>query len=198
VQQKGDKQMQNVELEIRERWFPNHEAIYTEHGDLKVLDWKQKGTIAYYIRYVFDGCRMYVSGDLGEAVFCFTEKADVHIQSQYSLGYFESKLEAYSEDRRDFNSEKAVKRLREWLNELKESGVEYDHDEMRELFEETRDCSSKEHWCHIVNSHDFISDLDPDYWEWMYDIGDEIPLRIQAYLIGLKMASEQLRKTNVA
>jgi hypothetical protein len=198
VQQKGDKEMQNVELEIRERWFLNHEAIYTELGDLKVLDWKQKGTIAYYIRYVFDGCRMYVSGDLGEAVFCFTEKADVHIQSQYSLSYFESKLEAYSEDRRDFNSEKAVKRLRGWLNELKESGVEYDHDEMRELFEEARNCSSKDYWCHIVNSYDFISDLDPDYWEWMYDIGDEIPLRIQAYLIGLKMASEQLRKTNVA
>jgi hypothetical protein len=187
------KKIIDVESEIREKWFPNHKATYTQHGDLKVLTWKKEGTISYYVRYVFDGPRMYISGDLGEAIFCFTETADVHVQSQYSLDYFESKLQAYHEERRDFDADKAVRRLRTWLNELKKNGVEYDHYEMKEFFDEVRECSSKDQLAYVINKYDFISDLEPDYWEWMYNIGDIIPLRIQAYLIGLKMASEQLK-----
>lgn len=177
---------------IRE-WFRNHKATYSQHGDLKVLTWKREGTITYSIRYVFDGGRMYVTGDLGEALFCFTELADVHIQSDYGLDYFESKLRAYHESRRHFNSDNAVKSLREWINRLKEREIEYDQYEMRELFEEARACSSTDEWAQIINSHhNFVSDLDCDYWEWMYGAGDEMPIRLQSYLIGLRMASEQL------
>ncbi|HBV97429.1 MAG: hypothetical protein JL50_08340 [Peptococcaceae bacterium BICA1-7] len=183
----------DTDREIREHWFKDHIATYTEQGEIKVLQWKKPGTICYYVRYVFDGCKMYVSGDLGEAVFCFTETAELHIQSRYDLDYFEGKLRAYDGDRRDFDNDKAVKRLREWLKELKEDGNGYDHDNMRELFERARECSRQDDWKFIVNDYsDFISELDQDYWDWMYGIGDEIPLRIQSYLIGLKMAAEQL------
>lgn len=181
------------EVRIRQHWFPNHKATYTEHGDLKVLTWKKDGTIAYSVRYVFDGGRMYVTGDLGEAAFCFTEKADLHVISQYSLDYFEEKMRAYHGKRRDFDSDQAVARLREWVKQLKENQVEYDHDEMRELFDKARSCSSTDEWAHAVNSqYEFVSDLDCDYWDWMYGIGDQIPIRLRGYLIGLKMAAEQL------
>jgi hypothetical protein len=183
----------NAESIIRNEWFSEHEATYTENGDFKVLTWKREGTRCYYIRYVFDGSRMYVTGDLGEALFCFTELAEVHTFSDYDLGYFEEKLRAYHEDRRSFNSDVAVSRLREWVNDLKKYGTNYDHDEMKDLFEQARGCSSRSEWAHIINSHDWISDLDIDHWEWTYSSGDEMPMRLQSYLIGLKMASEQLR-----
>lgn len=189
--------MKDYESHIRQHWFPEHIADYQEHGDFKVLVWKKPGTGMYYCRYVFDGSRMYVSGDIGEAVFWFTEEADLFNQCTYNLGYFERKLVAYGESRRDFDSDKAIKRLREWLNDLKEYGTEYDHDEMRSLFNECRDCSSKNEWEHILaNNSDWISEIDCDYWEWMYEIGDEIPWRIRGYLVGLKMAAEQLKNAS--
>lgn len=41
--------------------------------------------------------------------------------------------------------------------------------------------------------HEFIKELDYDFWEWIYDIGNETPWRIRGYLVGLQMASEQLK-----
>jgi len=49
----------------------------------------------------------------------------------------------------------------------------------------------------LIYRSDFIFELDQDYWEWIYNIGDVIPIRVQSYLIGLKMAVEQL-SSNVA
>jgi hypothetical protein len=138
---------------------------------------------------------MYVSGDIGEAVFCFTELADVNKIADYSLSYFESKLRAFCEPEKEFDSEKAIKRLRAWLKELKECGTEWDHDEMRRFFEEVKkECTSKKNFEFIINNHyDMISELDQDFWEWLPGCGDETPMRIRAYLIGLKMAAEQLK-----
>lgn len=192
--------MKDYESHIRETWFSDHKADLQEHGDLKVLVWKKPGTSMYYCRYVFDGSRMYISGDIGEAVFWFTEKADVFNQCTYGLGYFEGKLVAYGENRRDFDDKKAEKALREWAKELKENDVKYDHDQMRELFSDARDnCSTIKDWHYALNNHsDWIGEIDCDYWEWMYNIGDEIPMRIKGYLVGLKMAAEQLKSKSVS
>lgn len=188
----------DIEKEIRENWFEDHIATLSTHGGLEVLKWKEPGTSTYLCRYVFDNNKIYISGDIGEAIFELTWKAGIHTFNDINLGYFYSKLSAYSEDKKDFSSENAVKRLREWLNDLKDEGTKYDHDEMKELFESARNCNSTDEWAHIINDTDFISDLEPDYWEWMYNCGDEIPMRIRGYLIGLKMASEQLKKEEVA
>ena len=173
--------------------FKDHIATLTEHGDLMVLDWKRPNSIFYYVRYVFDGNKVYITGDLGEAVFCLTWKADKHSFNCMGLGYFHEKLKAYHEDKYDFDSEKATKRLREWLNELKGDDIEYDHYEMQELFEGARGCGEEREWVEVIRKHeDFISDLETYYWEWFYDIGRTYTTRFQSYLIGLQMASEQL------
>lgn len=188
----------NKEQEIRESWFGRHVATLTKHGDLEVLDWKRPGSSFYYCRYVFDGNKIYISGDIGEAVFELTWKADVHSFSNISINYFEEKMAAYHEGRRDFNGDKAAKRLREWVKGLKDDDIEYDHDEMKELFDEARSRDRKWEWVEMVHKHDeFISNLDCDYWEWMFNCGDEIPWRIHGYLIGLQMASEQLKRVEV-
>ena len=187
-----------IEQEIRERWFDRHTATLTKHGDLEVLQWKRPGTRDYSCRYVFDGNMMYISGDLGEAVFWLTWKASVHSFNDVHIDYFDEKLNAYSGDRRDFDEGKAVKRLREWLKEIHECGRVYDHDDMKDLFEKARSCNSHSEWIEIVHKYDdLICELDPDYWEWMGTCGDKIPGRIQCYLVGLKMASEQLKATEI-
>lgn len=187
-----------TETQIKENWFKNHVAKLTQHGDMQVLEWRQPGTSNYYCKYVFDNNKIYISGDIGEAVFSLTWKAEINSFDDIYLGYFEEKLSAYSGDRRDFSSERAVKRLREWATDLKDDGIKYDNEKMRTLFEGARSCSRSDEWAYeYVNNdelNEFISELHADYWEWMYKIGDEIPCRVQGYLVGLKMAADQLKE----
>ena len=128
--------MFNHEKEIRENWFSEHIAEYKAYDDIKILRWAKPNSWMYGCNYVFQGCNLYISGDIGEAVFCFTEKADVKRIAQYGLSYFKSKLRAFCEPEEDFNSDKAIKRLREWLKELKEYDKTYDHDQMKDFFAE--------------------------------------------------------------
>lgn len=186
----------DIEKHIREHWFKNHKAMLTQHGDLQVLAWKEPGTCIYSCRYIFDGNRMYISGDIGEAVYNLTWKAEVHSFSKLDIHYFTEKLSAYAEDRWDYDSGKAVDRLKEWRNQLSEYGRTYDNEKMDQLILVTKGCSSCREWAEVVNCgeyNDFISALDNDYWEWFYKIGNEYPLRMYGYLVGLKMASEQLK-----
>lgn len=187
---------ENIEREIREIWFKDHRATLTKHGNITVLDWREPGTCIYAVRYVFDGSRIYITGDIGEAVFRLTWEADVHSFNDIHIGYFYKKLQAYSGDKMDFDENKAVKKLKEWKYQLDEDGYEYDIEDMQSLIKAVWGCSSVNELAHeIVNDRFsyFISELDTDYWEWIYNIGDVIPWRVQAYLIGLKMASEQLK-----
>jgi len=179
---------------IRDEWFKNHVAIYGQVGIFKVLDWEQPGTGINRCRFIFDGYNMYISGDLGTAVFRFTEKADLHIFTDYDLRYFHSKLDAFCEDKYTHSEDLTVGRLREWLNELKNDGVEYDHEMMRHLFEAARSANCQDRWHYEINTNiRFISDLDPDYWEWIYDCGQTIPMRVRGFLIALQMASKQIK-----
>jgi len=188
--------MDDIKQEIRDHWFKDHVAMLTQHGDLQVLNWKRPNNGTYRCRYVFDGNMMYISGDIGEAVFWLTWKAGIHTFNDLYIGYFKGKMNACSDNKMDFDSCKAVKRLREWTKQLKENEIEYDHNDMKNLFSLARECDNKEQWGWRLQSdeYSFVSDLEPDYWEWFYDIGDEIPARIHAYLIGLQMASEQITK----
>lgn len=189
--------MRDIEKEIREHWFHNHKATLTEHGDLQVLQWKQEGTVVYSCRYVFDKNKLYISGDIGHAVFDLTWKASIHSFNDIHIGYFAEKLAAYQGEIRGYNGENAVKELKEWQERLDEDEVIYEKSEFRDMIRAAESCSTINEWAYeCVNDrfHDLIRELDNDYWEWIYDIGNEMPARIHGYLIGLKMASEQLRK----
>lgn len=193
---------------IRESWFKDHKAVLTKHGDLEVLNWRKEGTYCYAVRYVFDGDKMYITGDIGEALFWLTWKADVHSFNGISTDYFMEKMRAFSDERYDFNSKQAKERLEEWKNEIlddKYLDTEDDDreefiDTMDELIDEVDNCNSESMWAGIVNSesyNDFISEYDCDYWEWIYNIGNSVPARIYGYIVGLQMASEQLKESEV-
>ena len=187
--------------EFKECWFKDHVAELKDFGDIKVLDWRKPGTINFYVRYVFDGNRMYVSGDLGSAVFVLTWKADVHSFNDVNIEYFESKMEVG--EKKEWSSYAAKDKLNEWKEEIIEN-YEFKTDEEKEEFEDLAknlidaalECSSVEQWvweCVDGEYNDEISNFDVDYWEWMYEIGDVISRRAYAFLTGLKMASEQLK-----
>lgn len=179
---------------IRNDWFKNHKAEYLEDENFKVLIWKEPGSSFYYIRYVFDGCKLYISGDCGEAIFCFTEKADLHIQTEYNLDYFYKKCKAFCESKYDFDSEIAIQRLSEEKQYYLENDGDCDIDIFNDLISKANDCCDIEDWRYAINKHyDELSGIDPDCCEWVFSCGNKTPIRIHGYLIGLKMAAEQLK-----
>lgn len=195
-----DKEDQ-VKEEIRECWFKNHKAVLTKHGDLEVLDWKKPGSCTYAVRYVFDGSYMYITGDIGEALFNLTWKAGVDTFNGISTSYFMEKMRAFSDERYYFNVDTAKNELFEWKNNYLTDHYEMLEDEefddfFVELIDDLEGCSREWEWATVINSKiDEIEKYDMDYWEWMYNIGREVPARIYGYIVGLQMAAEQLKES---
>jgi hypothetical protein len=177
------------EEEIK-RWFKDHVATLTKCGDIEVLDWRKSDTCIFAVRYVFDGCHMYVSGDLGEAVFRFTEKACLDRIATYSLDYFDEKMRAFCDAERDFDRGEAKKGLDYWKQNWEDEDVHVDK-VYNELLAMVDDCSSVKEWECKLYDYD-INKVGYDSWEWLPGVGSVIPMRVESYLIGLKMAAKQL------
>ena len=197
-------------IKIKE-WFDKHVAEFKKYDDrVSALSWGRPGSSSYYTRFVFDGSRMYVTGDIGDAVFCFTEKASIKSIITYGIGYFHGKLSALDEDKYSFDSDVAIARIREEIAEIiSDEEIDLDNasdverkkmidnhiDLLRELIIASESCCNKSGWSYEVNQrYDDLCDYDCDIAEWIFSAGDIIPYRVQAYLVGLKMAYEQLNK----
>lgn len=164
---------EDIIKDLKEYWFKDHKATLTKHGDLEVLEWKNPNSCSYATRYVFDGSKMYISGDIGEAVFCLTWKASAHSFDDIYMSYFMEKMSAYNEDKYDFDCNVARERLEQWKKDLLEDGEfenEFDEEEFIEtldnMIEDVGDCNSEEQWAwEYVNEkyNDFISENDADY-----------------------------------
>ena len=186
------------EIEIETKWFENHVAKLEQHGGLQVLTFGEVGTSCYYIRFVFDNHKLYISGDLGEAVFSLTWKATLESFSELNLGYFLGKLTAYDGDKYDFNGNLAKDELVEWFEDYKEDTefTDQDIEDINELINGADNCSSEEQWAwEYINCGDYeiISDYGLGDDGWIYMIGRETPIRLVSYLVALKMAYTQLR-----
>lgn len=192
-----------IEKEIREYWFKNHKANITNYGDVCVLDWRNPESNNYQTRYVFDGYNMYISGDIGDAVFNLTWKANVHSFNDVYIGYFLSKMSTCSNGKYDFDGIEAEKHLEQWKSDLIEENEFTDEEKEKiistidDMISDAYSCSSESQWAwEFVNEkyNEFISENDCDYYEWIYTIGNVIPYHNHAFLIGLQMASTQLKE----
>ena len=178
--------------EITGHWFKNHRANFeTFSPNLSTLTWREEGTLIFFVRYIFDGANMYISGDLGEAVFRFTEKAVPERIAHYNLDYFCEKLRALNNPTRDFSCEYANEYLDMILKDYEDENVEYDKGAFAEL-RRIIDNSTR-----VNDFHRELYDFDyyrigNDAWEWLSDIGSVIPMQLRAYLEGIKMAVAQI------
>ncbi len=184
------EEKEHQSTEIKENWFKNHKAVFTKLGKITILDWRQPDTIIFYTRYVFDGANMYVSGDLGTAVFRFTEEAIPERIARYNLSYFCEKLRAFCDSKEDFSRVKANQYLNERIREYEDEEIEYDKDAFGELRTIINDSETYETFHYSLAKIDHYR-LGSDAWEWIGSIGATTPMRIMAYLIGIQMAVSQ-------
>lgn len=186
--------------------FREHKATLTRHGSLEVLDWRRPNSIFYAVRIVFDhgANAAYITGDIGEAIIkptckatlasmasCFTrwdEKGEV----QVNVSYFMEKF-AVASDRYGWSMENFVEDFKarceehyltppaDFLDDLDGyfSPVEFFDDRPPVVAEKTRS---------------ELAEMDADYWEWFYDCGKRVSVRVIGWLVALRLAAEQLER----
>lgn len=199
-QEYADKQIADARKHFEEH-VANFVEIKGEHP-IQILDWRMaSGDCWYHVRYLFDpkGGTITISGDLGWAVVVPTWRAD--FQSTVSVGvnphYFLEKVRATS-DRYEYDREEVEKGLTEKFKELREEwseekkedwfdDLEYDVDNVMSCFDHAEGfklCDAT-----AIKTLNFYDDR---YYEWLYSLGRHYHGRIWLWLVGLKMANEQL------
>jgi len=192
---------EEIMQEIRGTWFGDHKAKLVEKGPVSWLLWKEPGTSMYSVKYVFFGRNLFISGDLGEAVFDLTWNATLESFKDINLSYLMRKLSCSSRERWSFNDSLAKKELNEYF----EDRVNYNDDpafieeakEVKEAIEgaihESTSCSGMEFWTWNAYHDLSLNYFDSEDFSMFSRFGQEMPWAFIAYLEGLKMALEQLK-----
>lgn len=179
------------------RWFTEHRATlttFTAPGAplIESLRWAKPGTGAYSVNYQTYGHRLFVSGDIGYAIYVVSEVQPLEFWASCDLGYFASKCVASPEGREyrvwDAAAAKAA---------LRESIREFSH-ERREQLAETgafTAIDSAYAWSEWIGAHG--GTVWGDAWEFG-DLGKVVAQECEAHLAGLKLAMAQLRAGTVA
>ncbi|MBU8573655.1 hypothetical protein [Bacillus pumilus] len=179
--------------EIKENWFKNHVAEIKGEEGLQVIYWGKSGTNMYRTKYVLSGNNIFISGDIGEAVYSLTCSATLDNIKDFNLGYFTGKLEAFCEDRWDFDQTLAKKELREYWDEYE---INEQYDDAREIYkgiisaiDESTSLDAYRAWLMPVYQN---TSVDSDTMEYVWDFGKRMPYRLIGYWVGLQMVIEQL------
>ncbi len=177
---------------IRNDWFQDHVAeIHGEEG-LQVISWGKPGTNMYRAKYVLSGNNVFISGDIGEAVYSLTCAATLDNIKGFDLGYFTGKLQAFCGSRWNFDEQLAKKELKEHWEEYEMDEIEYSSEiykAIKDAIEESNSLEGYQAWLTGVYTS---TSINSDMMEFVWDFGKTMPPRLIAYWVGLQMAAEQL------
>jgi len=180
-------------------WFKDHKAYLKEYGDhdVVVVDWSRPGSSMFAMRYVFDVKRAacMITGDLGTCVVETTwptlgPSTFVRAFRPGNMDYFNEKVRC-CEGRYMYDRDELEKDMEKNLGgpeyaEIREAVREhyFDGDGVQNDVESWMDGDLLEQ----------LQDLDQDYWEWFYVLGQRYCTRMFAYVIGLKLAMRQIER----
>lgn len=189
--------IEKVKKEIRNEWFEKHIAeIHGEEG-LQVIHWGEKGTNMYRTKIVLSGNNVFISGDIGEAVYTLTCRATLENMKDFDLHYFTKKLSATCGERWDFDEKLAKKELKEYwkeyeMNKRYKDGKEI-YDGIVTAINESTSLDSYRAWLMPVYQD---TSIETDDLEPVWDFGKRMPYRLISYWVALQMIIEQLTKPN--
>lgn len=202
---------QAVEREIRERWFKDHVAKFTEHPDgTKILEWRNKdGSSIYWFTAVFHRGNLLVYGDIGDAIYRWYGSTN-HWEffADMNIEYFESKCCASETGHRyyDWNEKRVLSCMLDHMRLTAESRDKTDKEVDEEVwrlclhfFDEggIEAADNEDSWQDWYNQHYDEEELvGMDAWEWVPNCGRVVACRCVAHLIGIQMALKQREVQN--
>lgn len=191
-------------IETQKKFFQNHKAVFTDYGNIKILDFKNPDSNIYRIRFLFeeDYCRLHISGDLGELTatnyYNMTyEKFDSFVRD---VCYFQQKIDCCNRPIYVYDEDAA----RDYLKDFFEN-----HDLIEEITWLHNPYDSDEETC--IN--DFLDDVLEDFsdesglgpigyrklsalYDEVFEISEEIGRQetgiLDLYLLAFQLAKEQL------
>lgn len=181
-------------IEWAKKDFHEHEATLRKLDGITELAWKKPGTGINSIIYLLRQNQLYVSGDMGAGVYCWSGKISLPFLNDCSLDYFQGKCEA-SETGAQFeqwDDTKAKQRIEQFPSDFGEDfNLEIYNQEKSVMLGAT---SSQQEWVQWLSTDEAAEILGPDYWEYG-GIGIDVHPRCIYHWLGLKMAYEQLKET---
>lgn len=169
---------------IRRNWFPDHIIEQDENWGEWVL-WRKPDTGIYMVRYHIYRNRLIVTGDIGSAVYVWSENVSWNFLANCSIDYFAGKCIAseYGLWGKTWNSECAEQRVREAVEDRDKNT--YDEEAYEEAI---RACGYEYGWLIFLGSSEGeeLFGCDSEY----ADIGMTYGIRIEGHLVGLKMMKE--------
>lgn len=186
--------LEKMQEEIRNEWFASHVAKIQGDEGVQVIEWGTPGTFMYRTKYVLSGNNVFVSGDIGEAVYTLTCPATLENMKNFDLSYFTGKLSAFCDDRWNFDEKKANKELKEYwdeydMNEI-EDGKEI-YDSIMSAMGESYSIDSFGAWLMTVYQD---TSIDSETMSIVSGFGQRLPPRLIGYWVGLQMIIEQLNQ----
>ncbi|KPH76082.1 hypothetical protein [Oceanobacillus caeni] len=187
--------IERMKREIKNNWFKDHVAKLKGEKGLQVIEWGRPGTNMYRTKYVLSGNNVFISGDIGEAVYSLTCSATLDNIKDFDLHYFTGKLEAFCEERWNFDQALAKKELNHYWNEYE---LDEQYEDSRKIYrgilsaiDESTSLESYRAWLMPVYQD---TSIDSDTMEYIWDLGKIMPVRLIGYWVGLQMVIEQLEK----
>ena len=188
-----------INLLLHKEHFSQHVATFTDYGNIKILDFKRPDSSEYRIRFLFeeDFYRLHISGDLGELIACnFTNMCwDKFGDFANNAEYFEEKVDCHSRPFYSYDDDLAREQLEEKLKDViggwavlygvtEEEALEDNISDIMDDFDDRTGIGSI--------GRKIASDIDPDYWEWIGDVGKERTGILELYLLAFRLAKAQL------
>lgn len=188
---------------IRNEWFKDHKATYTKLSDrVTSIDWKRDGSGFYAVRYVFDGDKLYITGDIGHALYRLTWQGTPASFKDVHYGYFNEKRQCSSRSFFEYNADAFDKEVDEYMKEIVFGLTETECDMYEAMFQEMK--LIMEQYPHNPEIQSFVMfnacmeyenadklDIDTEQADFLSKFGRIPSISHLAYLEGLKMIAEQ-------
>jgi hypothetical protein len=182
------------------QYFAKHRAEYhrADIGPARMesLVWREPRTNINRIDYYCDGGRLFVAGDLGDAIY-ITGAKDLSWWTRCDLDYFASKCDASEHGRgyKTWDGDVARARLDEEIARMRADDEEVDDLDVLVA----RDALSDGRGAWDAWMRESASELfGHDWWDFVPNFGAVVAQRCALHLAGLKAAMTQVRATEAA
>lgn len=193
-----------IDLDKQKERFKNHEATFTDYGNIKILDFKNPRDSYYRIRFLFeeDYCKLHISGDLGELTATNFKNMTFEKFNDFvnNVGYFASKIDCLSRDIFYYDEYKARNDLKELIEEYDvEENFMFDRFDFETIDDVISDILIDFDEDHGIGSKGYeeLSKVFDDAWEFASNIGKEETGILDLYMLAFKLAINKLKEEEV-
>ncbi|MBC6308148.1 hypothetical protein HCJ66_01145 [Listeria sp. FSL L7-1582] len=190
-----EKEFEQMIKDIREIWFKDHVAKVIELEGMTLIKWHNPNESQYNMEYIFKGRNLFISGDIGSAVYGLTWKAELGSFKNLNVGYFTGKLECSERKKYDYDDfEGGAKRFID--DHFRDESTEH-KEELEEIKQELSvqnyygEFGPFEAWLRAEEISTKI-ELDDELADCYSREVRSLNCVFYAYLIGLQMIEEQV------